>query len=225
MKNIHKLDNPVWYSLTEMHQEYVIDYGKIKFYRPNYAPFGAFIGNENVTEFISEYSKLIETFLIVGNKPKLPEDVTLLNELSGLQMINYNKIELPIIENIIKLDISHKSQVLDLVKLVYPEYFKEDTFLMGNYYGIFKNNQLAAITGERMQTNDFIEVSAVITHPGHTRKGYAKQLITHTVNNIFNQEKIPILHVAETNIGPIKIYETLGFTTRRKMSFWVLTRK
>ncbi|MNQ24173.1 hypothetical protein D3C85_373610 [compost metagenome] len=36
----NKLDNPVWYSLSENHQEFAIDYGNTKFYDPNYGPFG-----------------------------------------------------------------------------------------------------------------------------------------------------------------------------------------
>jgi GNAT superfamily N-acetyltransferase len=31
-----------------------------------------------------------------------------------------------------------------------------------------------------MQMGDFIEVSAVITHPDYLGKGYAKQLVAHT---------------------------------------------
>lgn len=91
---------------------------------------------------------------------------------------------------------------------------------MGNYYGIYKNNQLIAVTGERMQMNEYIEVSAVITHPDHCGKGYAKQLVTHTVNSILDQNKTPFLHVAESNIGAIKLYEKLGFKTRKKISVW-----
>jgi hypothetical protein len=45
-----------------------------------------------------------------------------------------------------------------LVKIVYPAYFKSKTATLGNYYGIYKDNQLVAV-GERMQMNDFIEVS------------------------------------------------------------------
>ncbi len=74
-----------------------------------------------------------------------------------------------------------------------------------------------------MKMNDFVEVSAIVTHPGHIRQGYAKQLIAHTVNNIFAQSKTPYLHVAEINVGAIKLYEKLGFMTRRKMSFWNIT--
>jgi predicted GNAT family acetyltransferase len=114
--------------------------------------------------------------------------------------------------------------ILNLVNLVQPGYFKNKTSLLGDYFGIFKDNQLVAITGERMQMDAFTEVSAIITHPDHTGKGYAKQLITHVVNKIFDQNKIPFLHVVETNIGAIKLYEKLGFVTRRKISFWNITK-
>ena len=105
------------------------------------------------------------------------------------------------------------------------ELFKKKTYTLGNYYGIYKDNQLVAVTGERMQMNDFIEVSAVITHPDHTGKGYAKQLVAFTTNRIFTQNKLPYLHVTETNTGAIGLYEKLGFTVRRKMSFWNFMRK
>ena len=97
--------------------------------------------------------------------------------------------------------------------------------MLGDYFGIFKNGDLIAVTGERMKMNDFVEVSAIVTHPDHTGQGYAKQLIAHTVNNIFSQNRMPYLHVLENNTGAIKLYEKLGFTTRRKMSFWDITKK
>ena len=89
---------------------------------------------------------------------------------------------------------------------------------------LFKNDVLVAVTGERMQMNDFVEVSAVVTHPNHTGKGYAKQLVVYTVNEIFKQNKTPYLHVIEDNKGAIQLYEKLGFSTRRKISFWNITK-
>ena len=224
MQNFNKVDNPVWSSLSETQKPYALDFGNIKFYHPDYAPFGALEHDKNDVQAVTEYSKLIENFLIVGNKPSLPSTVILKSELIGLQMILEQKIELDIKENIVKLDASNLDEVLKLVKLVYPEYFKKKTFFMGNYYGIFKKNNLVAITGERMQMNNYIEVSAVVTHPEHTGNGYAKQLIKHTADHIFNQGKTPILHVAESNLGPIQLYKSLGFKTRNKISFWNITR-
>jgi len=135
-------------------------------------------------------------------------------------MIINNTIEIEIKEPIIQLTNQHEDVLYQLVDLVQPGYFKRKTNLLGDYFGIFKNDELIAVTGERLKMNDFTEVSAVVTHPNHTGKGYAKQLIAHTINNIFTQNKIPYLHVLETNTAAINLYEKLGFIKRRKMSFW-----
>lgn len=221
----HKLDNPVWYSVSETHKNFGIDFGTIKFYHPDYCPFGGFIALDNMEQFISEYAKLASNFFIIGQKPNVPHSLKLNNELICLQMIIHNKIEGEIEDQIVKLEEEHLEDLLGLVKIVYPEYFKKKTSSLGNYYGIYKNNQLVAVTGERMQMDEFTEVSAVITHPEHTGKGYAKQLVTHTANAIFAKNKTPFLHVAESNVGAIKLYEKLGFETRAKISVWNIVQK
>lgn len=226
MKNSteNKLDNPVWNSLSESHKEFAVQYGSIKFYDPNYGPFGGFIKVENTAIATKEYSDLTDNFFVVGEKPEINSSLKIAKELVCLQMIINEKIQLPIDVEIVKLTLDYNEVLCDLVNLVQPGYFKNKTILLGDYYGIFKDNQLIAITGERMKMNAFTEVSAIITHPDHTGKGYAKQLITYVVNAIFDQGKIPFLHVAETNFGAIALYEKLGFTTRRKMSFWNITK-
>jgi ribosomal protein S18 acetylase RimI-like enzyme len=216
----NKLDNPVWYSISETHKDFGIDNGTIKFYHPDYCPFGGFIALDNIEHSIDEYAKRTDNFFIIGQKPTVPHHLKLNNELICHQMIIRAKIELDIEDQIVKLEEEHLDDLLGLVKIVYPDYFKKKTSSLGNYYGIYKNNQLVAVTGERMQMDEFIEVSAVITHPEHTGKGYAKQLVTHVVNAIFEQNKTPFLHVAESNVGAIKLYEKLGFQTRKIISVW-----
>ncbi len=223
-KDDNKLDNPVWYSLSETHQKYSVNYDGIKFYHPDFCPFGGFETTENISKQIAEYSKLVDNFFVVGDKPELPNLLELKKELVCLQMIINDKIVTEIKEDITVLGSEHIDALFQLVTLVLPGYFKKKTALLGNYCGIFKKRQLIAVTGERMKMNDFVEVSAIVTHPDQTGQGYAKQLIAHTVNNIFNQSKTPYLHVTDTNIGAIKLYEKLGFTTRRKMSFWNITK-
>lgn len=220
----HKLDNPVWYSVSETHKDFVIDFGTIKFYHPDYCPFGGFVAFDNMEKSISEYSKLASNFFIIGQKPNVPHSLKLNNELICLQMIIHDRIEGNIDDEIVKLEEKHLEDLLELVKIVYPEYFKKKTAELGNYYGIYKNNQLVAVTGERMQMDEYTEVSAVITHPEHTGKGYAKQLVTHTANAIFAKNKTPFLHVAESNVGAIKLYEKLGFQTRAKISVWNIVK-
>jgi ribosomal protein S18 acetylase RimI-like enzyme len=222
---IKKLDNPVWYSLSETHKDFSINYKNSKFYAPDYCPFGAFESENGISNQIDEYSKLIDSFFIVGNEPKLSEKTILKNELVCLQMIIEGVIDLEIREKIIKLNGKHEDSLFDLVNLVQPGYFKTKTVLMGDYYGIFNDDKLVAVAGERMKMNEFTEVSAVVTHPLYTGRGYAKQLIAYTVNKIFGQNKSPYLHVAEKNNVAVRLYETLGFKNRRKISFWNLSKR
>ncbi|PTT02851.1 GNAT family N-acetyltransferase [Flavobacterium sp. HMWF030] len=220
----YKLDNPVWNAVSEIHSKFAIDYNGTKFYNPDYCLFGGFIDIESTKEATFQYSSLTDNFFVVGTQPALPDSLKITKELVCLQMIISEKIELSIDTEIIKLTRDHNEALCNLVNLVQPGYFKNKTPFLGDYFGIFKDKQLIAITGERMKMNDFTEVSAIITHPDHTGKGYAKQLIAHVVNRIFDQNKIPFLHVVESNIGAIKLYEKLGFVTRRKMSFWHISK-
>jgi ribosomal protein S18 acetylase RimI-like enzyme len=221
----HKLDNPVWYSISETHKDFGIDFGTIKFYHPDYCPFGGLVALDNMEQYISEYAKLANNFFIIGHKPIIPKSLKLNNELICFQMIIHDKIEGNIEDEIVKLEEKHLDDLLGLVKIVYPEYFKRKTSSLGNYYGIYKNSQLVAVTGERMQMDEYTEVSAVITHPDHTGKGYAKQLVAHTANAIFAKNKTPFLHVAESNVAAIKLYEKLGFQIRTKISIWNIVQK
>lgn len=220
-----KLDNPVWYSLIETHKQLSLHYDGVKFYQPDYCPFGGFT-NHSATQFgIKEYSKITANFYVVGDKPELPNNIALKKELVCNQMVLNEPINMSISETITELITAlQKDELLKLVNLVQPGYFKNKTSDLGNYYGIYKDGNLVAVTGERMKMDSYTEVSAVVTHPDYTGKGYAKQLIKHTTQKIFQENKIPYLHVAETNIGAIKLYEKLGFFTRRKISFWNLIR-
>lgn len=216
-----KLDNPAFYSLLEAHQGFAIDYDGCKFYDPSYCPFGGYNNTNTIANAIDNYSEHISNFFVIGKKPKFSDKVILNKELVCNQMILEKTIDLDITESIIELTTAaQKTELFDLVNLVQPGYFRPETAAMGSYFGIYKNNQLVAVTGERMQMNEYIEISAVVTHPQHTGKGYAKQLVTHTSNKIFTQNKTPYLHVAESNTGAIRLYEKLGFRTRRKISFW-----
>lgn len=219
-----KLDNPVWFSVSETHKEFSVDYNNIKFYHPDYCPFGGFKINKGISKHIDEYSKIVDNFFIVGEKPELSNELKLKKELVCLQMVVEDRIGAEIKETITALTKEHADALFQLVNLVQPGYFKRKTALLGNYFGIFKNGELVAVTGERMKMNDYVEISAIVTHPNHSGLGYATQLTAHTVNNIFNQNKLPYLHVLESNTGAIKLYEKLGFMTRRKISFWNITK-
>lgn len=222
--DLKKLDNPVWHALSETHQKFAISYPNIKFYHPDYCQFGGIAKNENISNHLEAYSRLSQDFFIVGDVPELPDQLMILKELVCLQMIIDREISIKKQNPIHLLGTEHKEALFELVNLVQPGYFRTKTALLGNYYGIFQNGELIAAAGERMKMHELTEVSAIVTHPSHTGKGYAKQLTAHVVNKIFSKNKQPFLHVLETNVSAIGLYEKLGFETRRKISFWKIVR-
>ncbi|MBC7949172.1 MAG: GNAT family N-acetyltransferase [Chitinophagaceae bacterium] len=220
-----KLDNPVWHCLLETNQTIAIVYEGARFYHPDYCPFGAFKTNNAIPKEIDEYASLTENFYIVGEKPRYSDKIILKNELVCLQMIADCQSDIEPKNEILRLNSEYDEELFNLVNLVQPGFFRRKTVLMGEYYGIFVDGELVAVTGERMKMIDHTEVSAVVTHPNFTGRGFAKQLTAHTMNKIMNENKNAYLHVNEKNVAAIKLYESLGFKTRRKMSFWNLVCK
>lgn len=218
------LDNPVLFSLSETHEPLAIVYDGAKFYPPDYCPFGGFTHEKDILKASSAYAQLCDHFFIVGEKPVLPHFLKIEKELICLQMIIPRKIALTVSPEIIPLEMKHRDDLYQLVNAVQPGYFKSKTFFLGDYFGIFKDGKLIAVAGERMKMNRHTEVSAIVTHPDYTGKGYGGQLTSHVVNKIFSENKFPFLHVLETNHHAIALYKRLGFKIRRKISFWSIGR-
>src|SRR5215467_1982808 len=115
-----KLDNPVWYSLSETHKKFAIVYEHLKFYTPDHCRFGAFdVGGDMLAE-IDEYIKLTDNFFIVGKKPSFSNKIILKNELVCFQMVIDNKIDVNSNATIIRLNDEFNDQLFDLVNLVQP---------------------------------------------------------------------------------------------------------
>lgn len=196
-----KLDNPVWYSLKDIHNKFSVEYNGIKFYHPDYCSFGGPEDSGLAKSGIDTYAQLVNNFYVVGDLPVFTDNVQLKKELVCNQMILYKPIDVIISEQIKELKtVNQKNDLFDLVNLVQPGYFKNKTPDLGSYYGIYNDNRLVAVAGERMKMNEYTEVSAVVTHPEYLGKGYAKQLVAFTSNKIFKGDKIPYLHVAKANV-------------------------
>lgn len=221
-----KLDNPAWHALHEQHRAFALGNDQLKLYDPQYAPFGGIYADADADPALLEkYLPAGEFYFIIGSEPVLPPGFILEKELICLQMICPEMIPADIGEPIISLTAeAHEQDLFDLVNLVQPGYFRSKTRLMGDYFGIYNNGRLVAVTGERMRMSDFTEISAVVTHPDFTGRGYAGQLVAHTVNKNLAAGLATFLHVTEDNTPAIRLYEKLGFGTRRKISFWRIRR-
>lgn len=221
------LKNPLWYALKETHNTFLLTYNGVNFYHPNICPFGAFQDTTKTAKALNAYSKLTDSFYLVSENdtPTFDDTVVILDrKIECVQMGLHLFKPFNITDTIVPLTNKHSDEVYNLVWLVMPGYFKKQTFNMGKYFGIYKDDKLVAVTGQRMQTNHFIEVSAVVTHPDYTKRGLAKQLVTHTTKDILKTGKQVILHTTKGNPA-IKIYEQLGFQITRDMNWWFFKKK
>lgn len=126
---------------------------------------------------------------------------------------------------IIELTEAHRPDVLELTALVYPHYFRPRTMDLGRYFGIYVENRLAAIIGERMGTDSWQEISAVCTHPDFNGRGYARHLLAWLSNDTFARGRTPFLHVSRENLRAKQLYEQNGYHDRCGIAFWSLRRE
>jgi ribosomal protein S18 acetylase RimI-like enzyme len=219
-----KLDNPAWNALNESHRDFARGDERIKLYEPAFAPFGGIRGGIDSNEVFSGYVPENDFCYLIGVLPALPPEYALEKQLVCLQMVCPERIDMEILEHIRVLGDEQAAELTNLINLVQPGYFREKTRLMGDYFGIYKDNLLIAVAGERMRMRGFTEISAVVTHPGFTGRGLAGQLVAHTVNKNLEEGQIPFLHVTEDNTRAIGLYNKLGFQIRRKIDFWKIVR-
>jgi len=225
MQASHKLDTPVNYASLEVHKAFCQTYEGAVFYKPQYCGFGSIHEGHDATEALKKHSLLTPFFYILGPKPICSNTVKIrkahvCNQMWLLTPMDFH-IEEPIIPLVTKAQIK---DLHELVTIVMPGFIKSKTTDLGRYFGIYKNNLLVAICGERIKMNEYTEISSVVTHPDYTRRGYSKQLMKYTTDIVFKENKIPFLHVDEINTKANKLYSKIGFTTRKKLEFWMVTK-
>ena len=224
----HLLHNPVYHALLSGDRHLSFGNEQVKYFVEEVSPFAGFD-----QEYEKGFSDLFE-LLPAGRKilyatPSYftqPAGWQLKHEIKGLQFVYEGgeiiKTEFP---DVIPLTEIHVEQMMQLAKLTKPGPFGKGTINFGSYYGIFENDKLVAMTGQRLHVQNCTEISAVCTHPEHTGKGYAHSLMQHQLQIILEQDQMPFLHVREDNQRAIALYQRLGFTINRPMNFYFMKRQ
>ena len=119
---------------------------------------------------------------------------------------------------------SDAAEMVELATLTKPGPFGTRTHELGVYLGIRNQGKLVAMAGERLKVPGYTEVSAVCTHPEHTGKGYARILILEIMRGIRQRGEVPFLHVREDNTRAVRLYEALGYQTRKIVHYAVLRK-
>lgn len=112
--------------------------------------------------------------------------------------------------------------MLALVDLTEPGPFLRGTIALGGYVGIFHDDELVAMAGQRIRPPGYCEISAVCTHPAARRRGYASIVTGYVAEAITARGEIPFVHVARSNVTAKLVYEQLGFVDRAPVTFEVL---
>lgn len=223
----HLLHNPVYNALLSGDKHLSFGTEQVKYFDEQVSPFAGF-----AQDYDKGFSDLYE-LLPAGRKIlyAIPSAITqpagwqLAHEIKGLQFVyEGNEIKTEF-SNVMPLTEIHVGEMLQLVKLTKPGPFGPRTIDFGSYFGIFENEKLVAMTGQRMHVENCTEISAVCTHPNHTGKGYASILLQHQLQLILQQGQQPFLHVRDDNERAIALYHRLGFSISLPMNFYFMKRQ
>lgn len=226
----HILDNMIWNAIATGNRDIALADGDVGCYQPDIAPFVGLkeLNDENLLklhDFIpAERRVAIAHFNNISLDKSRWE---IIRQMECCQMVyEYPVDSFETAKNhlIVPLTDEHVPQMLELTRLTKPGPFLQRTIEFGNYFGIFIDGRLAAMTGQRMHPLTYMEVSAVCTHPDFRGKGYAKACMMHVMKLILENSFIPFLHVLTGNSSAIALYESIGFRTRTKLNIDMIKR-
>lgn len=225
MYSLRNLDNPVWQSLTSVDSRLNIGNNRITYLHADISPFVGLAEWTNEMQIkLYKHVPLDRSWSVMIAQPIVFNELWERTFSINLFQMVCRKLA-PFTIHDIDCRILNKESIpamLALTKLTRPGPFTERTIEFGEYQGIFEDNKLVAMAGERLHLDRYTELSAVCTHPDYTGRGYAAYLVSQIATKIYHTGKIPFLHVRFDNERAIKMYQRLGFETRSEMYFAVI---
>jgi ribosomal protein S18 acetylase RimI-like enzyme len=220
---LHPLDNPAWEALRGPHSHVADVVGRARRYRRGVSVFSGTADAspeswEDLARLAGPGRSLLLTRAEIG---PVPAGWDVIGVADGHQMT----VERPADASDVALQplgAEHATEMKALVELTKPGPFELGTVGLGSYVGVFEDGRLIAMAGERFRFAGHTEISAVCTHPSARRRGLGAALTRHVALGILARGEVPFLHVATTNDNARRVYERLGFTTRRMTQFAIL---
>lgn len=216
----HVLDNPAWAALTGPHRGFAERTGRAARYPTDVSPFTALADPADPGAW-DDLAALVgpDTVTPVSGVTALPEGWEAVDEIRGVQLVDTSLRAEPA-PDAVRLGPDDVPEILDLIALTQPGPFLPRTIELGTYLGFRHRGRLIAMAGERLRPPGWTEISAVCTDPAHQGQGLATRLIRAVAAGIRDRGETPFLHASATNTGAIGLYESLGFTLRRRSSFY-----
>lgn len=223
----HVLDNPAWNAMISFNSDLANGNEEIRYFPEEVGPFAGLknVNGESVKQLFDLLPEGRVAAIVTEESPDIPECWKIRFQASLFQMTGENyKPGLNSTDEIVPLEKEHVPEMIALTQLTHPGPFSERTIEFGHYTGIFHSGRLIAMAGQRLHAFEYMEISAVCTHPDHSGKGYGTALVRKQADRIISGGNIPFLHVRKDNLNAIKIYEHLGFDIRTEMNFYVIQK-
>jgi len=221
------LDNPVWNALQSNNQNLALGVGAARYYLRDVAPFAgvAEYTSENFTALYHLITDDLPVAIFTVNETIDPGPWRQATRIDGYQMVFAPVLQpRPADATIVPLTEQHIPDMLALTQLTNPGPFLKETIRFGHYEGVFFDNRLVAMAGQRFHTGTYAEISAVCTDPGFTGRGLARKLILNQIQRIQARNETPYLHVKSENDRALQVYKDLGFAIRSKIFIHILKK-
>ncbi|MFC8175291.1 GNAT family N-acetyltransferase [Streptomyces sp. NPDC057250] len=216
------LDDPVGESLRGRHAELGRRHGRAATYLPEVATFSAMPADPDAADW-ADLARLLgrDAFADMFSCPAVPPpDWEPVFVLEGRQMLwSGGGASGADDAGVVELGAADVPGMLDLIARTRPGPFWPRTRELGTYLGIRDGGRLVAMAGERLRPPGWTEISAVCTDPEARGRGHAARLVGALADRALARGERPFLHVAEKNTAAIALYERLGFTTRKHVTF------
>jgi ribosomal protein S18 acetylase RimI-like enzyme len=227
------LGHSISLALHTSHQHLAIADGEAVRYPGDIAPFAAV--PDYSAESLAQLRSLMgdgERVYLMGERPPDSPGLRWDGVVPCLQMLWPEEIAVPALDGAITLEplsCANAQEMLDLIAIAYPGYFRAQTCRMGSYFGVRKGGALVAMGGERLVFEHgrrvYREISGLCTHPEHTGKGLGTALLNHLLREHRAAGAVSWLHVTKDNTHAIALYERLGFVTVRTVDLHRMLRK
>ena len=176
----HILERAVWSALSTRQAYAAVGGDFARRFSPEIGPLAAARDdNPQSLEALAELIPIAGTLILLqADEIVLPPCVNIVMTALGVQMVAKKLEPMPngLNSRIEKLTERDVPAMVALATLTKPGPFEAGTSRLGDFWGIRENGMLLAMAGERMKQAEYVEVSAVCTHPSARGKGYARAL-------------------------------------------------
>lgn len=210
------LDNPVWAALDGPHAGFAERVGRAARYPADVYAFAALADPADPAAWADLHALVgPATTVRVKGVETVPDGWDVVGGGQGVQLVDTHLRAEPAPEAV-RLGPDDIPDILDLVARTRPGPFLARTVHLGTYLGIRHQGRLVALAGERLRLPGWTEISAVCTDPDHRGRGLGTRLVRAVAAGIRERGETPFLHAAASNAPAIRLYESIGFTLRRR---------